>query len=290
MPLVSPESIDSSASRAVRNSTHPIRALLRGLDALALLNLCERATVAEVAANLRLPRTTTYRILETLRGAGYVRRDPDDERYRATPLARLLVARDDERHALIQCAKPEVHRLCRELGWPVAIATPGGSAMEVREAATSTEGDVAERYSPAFRVPLFASACGRAWLAHCAEDERRTLLTILARSPRTEDGAARDPLAAQRLLADVRDRGYATVERPQSISDEISLAVPVAWRDGAAGALTLRISSSRVPFHEAVARFVPPLRQTARQIASAMPAASAGRPAGGTLRAGAHDA
>ena len=41
-------------------STCPIRALARGLDALTVLNLRDGATVSEVAQKVRLPRTTVY--------------------------------------------------------------------------------------------------------------------------------------------------------------------------------------------------------------------------------------
>ena len=61
-------------------STRPIRALMRGLDALTILNLRDGATVSEVAQEIHLPRTTVYRILETLCNAGFVFRDAADER------------------------------------------------------------------------------------------------------------------------------------------------------------------------------------------------------------------
>ena len=67
------------------DSTRPIRALTRGLDALTVLNLRDGATVSEVAQEIRLPRTTVYRILETLCGAGFVYRDAKDERYPPEP-------------------------------------------------------------------------------------------------------------------------------------------------------------------------------------------------------------
>jgi IclR family transcriptional regulator, mhp operon transcriptional activator len=56
-------------------STRPIRSLMRGLDALTVLNLRDGATVSEVVQEVRLPRTTVYRILETLCDAGFVFRD-----------------------------------------------------------------------------------------------------------------------------------------------------------------------------------------------------------------------
>jgi hypothetical protein len=57
-----------------RDSTGPIRALNRGLDLLTQLNRLERAAINTLANAVELPRTTTYRILETLRLAGYVER------------------------------------------------------------------------------------------------------------------------------------------------------------------------------------------------------------------------
>src|SRR5580693_2465025 len=75
---------------AARESTRPIRALNRGLDVLTQLNRVERAAINTLAGAVRLPRTTTYRILETLRLAGYVERDPHDECYRPTVMVRTL--------------------------------------------------------------------------------------------------------------------------------------------------------------------------------------------------------
>ena len=46
------------------------------------MNVRNGATVSEVTEQIKLPRTTTYRILETLSQAGYVYRDPTDDRYR----------------------------------------------------------------------------------------------------------------------------------------------------------------------------------------------------------------
>ena len=79
------------------DSTRPIRALIRGLEALAVLNRRNGATVSEVTSEIKLPRTTTYRILETLSEAGYVFRDPADDRYRLTLMVRSLAdGFDDE--------------------------------------------------------------------------------------------------------------------------------------------------------------------------------------------------
>jgi IclR helix-turn-helix domain len=63
---------------ANQEAVRPIRALLRGLEAIAVLSASRGLTVTETARRAKLPRTTTYRILETLRSGGYVTRDEHD--------------------------------------------------------------------------------------------------------------------------------------------------------------------------------------------------------------------
>jgi IclR family mhp operon transcriptional activator len=114
-------------------STRPIRALIRGLDALTVLNLRDGATVSEVAQEIRLPRTTVYRILETLCNAGFVFRDPSDDRYRLTIMVRALSGGFDDEAWVTQIAKPLINELCREIVWPISISTLSGTTMMVRE-------------------------------------------------------------------------------------------------------------------------------------------------------------
>ena len=118
-------------------STRPIRALMRGLDALTFLNLRDGATVSEVAQEIRLPRTTVYRILETLCNAGFVFRDAADDRYRLTILVRGLSDGFDDEAWVTQIAKPFIHDLCHEVVWPVSIATLSGTTMLVGQISTS---------------------------------------------------------------------------------------------------------------------------------------------------------
>ena len=96
---------------------------MRGLDALTVLNLRDGATVSEVAQEIHLPRTTVYRILETLCNAGFVFRDAADDRYRLTILVRALSDGFDDEAWVTQIAKPFINDLCHEIVWPVSIAT-----------------------------------------------------------------------------------------------------------------------------------------------------------------------
>jgi IclR family transcriptional regulator, mhp operon transcriptional activator len=247
-------------------STRPIRALMRGLDALTVLNLRDGATVSEVAQEIHLPRTTVYRILETLCNAGFAFRDAADDRYRLTILVRALSDGFDDEAWVTQIAKPFIYELCREIVWPVSIATLSGTTMLVRESTDHSSPLAVERYSAGFRAPLLATAGGRVYLAHSPASQRETLIEILARSNKEEDKPARARAELQRGLAEIKALGFATTLRTRRLVEEVSLSVPVLLDDRLLASLTVRFAASAVPLKSGLERFLPKLRQCAAKI------------------------
>jgi IclR family mhp operon transcriptional activator len=248
------------------DSTRPIRALIRGLDALAVLNRRNGATVSEVANDIKLPRTTTYRVLETLCAAGYVFRDPADDRYRLTIMVRGLSDGFDDEAWISQVARPVLNDLGREIVWPVAISTLSGTSMMVRETTDHRSPLAVERYAAGFRVPLLTSAAGRAYLAWCPVEQREALIDILSRSAREEDKLARNQGELERVLNEASSQGYAAAIRAKRVSDEISLAVPVRIDERVLACLTVRFSANAVPMKTALERFLPRLTAAAARI------------------------
>jgi len=249
-------------------STRPIRALMRGLDALTVLNLRNGATVAEVAQEIHLPRTTVYRILETLCNAGFVFRDASDDRYRLTILVRGLSDGFDDEAWVTQIAKPFIDDLCREIVWPISVATLSGTTMLVRESTDHSSPLATERHSAGFRSPLLTTATGRVYLANSPASQRDTLIEILARSNKEEDKLARARTDLTRMLADIKAAGFATVARTRHLMEEISLSVPVQLHDRVLAALTVRFTASAVPLKSGLDRFLPKLRQCAARISA----------------------
>lgn len=247
-------------------STRPIRALLRGLEVLHVLNQHNGATVSEVATAIDLPRTTTYRILETLCNAGYAYRAVSDERYRLTILVRGLSDGFDDEAWVTQIARPYMYELCSELVWPIAIATLSGSSMLIRQTTDHRSPLAVEKRGPGFRVAILGSASGIAYLAWCSSEQRDALLELLAKSRRPEDQAAPNSKKIVELLSETRRRGHASWRRTRRVSDEISLSVPIMAGERLLASLTIRFSSSAVPESEAVQRFVPKLKATALRI------------------------
>jgi IclR family mhp operon transcriptional activator len=269
-------------------STRPIRALMRGLDALTVLNTRDGATVSEIAHDIRLPRTTVYRILETLCGGGFVFRDDTDDRYRLTVRVRGLSGGFNDEAWMTQGAGPLILELSREIIWPVSIATLSGSVMMIRESTDHHTPLAMERYSAGFRLPLLTSAIGRAYLAFCPAAQRDALLEGLSRSGGEDDKLGRTPRAdLQRTLSDIKVQGYATLARTSRLLEEISLSVPVIVGDRLPAVLAVRFASSAVPLSVALERFLPKLRRCAAKISGSFSEHQAGARAAGAPEAAA---
>jgi IclR family mhp operon transcriptional activator len=251
-----------------RESTRPIRALNRGLEVLTELNRLERAAINTLASAVGLPRTTTYRILETLRLAGYVERDTHDDCYRPTIMVRALSDGFDDEALVAHIAKPLLGALGAQLVWPVAVATPSGSTMMIRET-TDRESPLAlEHYTAGVRVPMLGSAAGRAYLAFCAPAQREALLELLSRSSSPDDRLARNRVEVERLLNETRTQGFGMAHRARRVSEETSLAIPVRGKDKVLATVTVRYAATAVPLRTAVEQFLPKMREVAQKIES----------------------
>jgi IclR family mhp operon transcriptional activator len=251
---------------AARESTRPIRALNRGLEVLTELNRLERAAINTLANAVGLPRTTTYRILETLRLAGYVERDSHDDCYRPTIMVRALSEGFDDEAMIAHIAKPHLAALCATIVWPIAIATPSGATMVIRETTDHQSPLALEQYGAGIRVPLLTSAAGRAYLAYCTAPQRDALLELLARSSLPEDRIVRSRVEVERILNETRTQGYGIAQRARRVSEETSLAIPVRAKDRIIATISVRYSATAVPLRTAVEQFLPKMREVAAKI------------------------
>jgi len=255
---IAPDAIDPN------ESTRPIRALLRGLQALQSLNEHNGATVTEVAKITRLPRTTAYRVLETLRVGGYADRDPNDDRYRPTIKVRMLAEGYEQEAWIRDIARPRIEDLSREIVWPVSISTLSGSTMLVRETTDQSSPLALQRYSAGFRVPVLVTAGGQIYISFCTEKQRETLLQILSASENPDDALAREKPIVDRIISETRSRGYAFSMRPSY--GENSLAVPILSNGTYYASLIMRYMQSVMTPEKAVEDFVDQLKSAADDI------------------------
>jgi IclR family mhp operon transcriptional activator len=243
----------------------PIRALLRGLEALHALNRRDGLTVTEVADWAKLPRTTAYRILETLRHGGFVIRDEMDDRYRPTLQVRVLSEGAESEAWIRQGAAPIVNQLGKTLLWPVGLWTMDGDVMRLRAATDKTSPLALVRKAPGESMPVLRSAAGLAVLACESAQARQSHAADLpyhqAGFPSME--------ALENRLAKVRTDGF--VFDPQVREGEIAIAVPVTNADGVTvAAATVRFIRSALSDQRATAELLPKLLDAAKDMTAAM--------------------
>lgn len=253
-------------AEGARESTRPIRALNRGLEVLTELNRLERAAINTLAKAVGLPRTTTYRILETMRLAGYVERDPHDDCYRPTIMVRALSDGFDDEAMVAYIAKPHLSALCAQIVWPAAIATPLGASMMIRETTDHQSPLALEQYGAGSRVPMLTSAAGRTYLAFCSAAQRDALLEQLTRSTLLEDRLARSRADVERILNETRAQGFGMAQRARRVSEETSLAVPIHLKDRIVATVSVRYAATAVPLRTAIEQFLPKMRDVALKI------------------------
>jgi IclR family transcriptional regulator, mhp operon transcriptional activator len=259
-----------------RQATRPIRALSRGLEVLAELNRRERAPIHTLSSAVHLPRTTTFRILETLRLAGFVERDAHDDCYRPTVHVRSLADGFDDEAMMAHIGKAYLPALAKEIVWPMDIATPAGTSMLVRE--TSRSPLALEPNGTGELLPMLTTAAGRSYLAFSRPEVREAVLDALARTAPPDDRLARDRPEIERLVQESRTQGFGLSQRARRISQEITLALPLRAGERVLGTLAVRCAASAVPLRSAIEQFLPKMREVILKIEAEFAQATSSAP------------
>jgi IclR family mhp operon transcriptional activator len=252
-----------------RDRDGQVRALRRGLAVLQAVNRGGAVTMMQISRAAGIPYPTANRIVATLIEAGMIAREPARKRYRATALTRTLASgwRDDD--DLVAAARAPIVALTRELLWPISLSTRVGSLMMVRDSTHQLTSLTLHNYAPGYTLPLGECASGKVWLAFAGPDELAMLQAGLGTEDGPAAGKARLILRNDRLLAQVREAGYATQARnayTATPGKTSSIAVPL-FRDGrVVAALSLIFFASAMPMGEAEARYVAPLKRCADEI------------------------
>lgn len=253
-----------------------IRGLERGLQVLKFLHTEPISSLQDIHMATAISKPSLLRILNTLEQAGVVARRLADGCYRLS--AFTGVPRKRDRHDRVsEAAAPVLAKLCRKVKWPSDLFVPAGNSMERRETSFAHSPFVLLGHTSRVggRVGWLMTAVGRAYLAWCPERERETTLRVLRKSSNPEDWLARDPRKLERILSEVRQRGYATRDSNyvagrygESQADDGAAAIAVALFDGrrAHGALNFRWIRAAFTVEEFAARHLADLQDAAREI------------------------
>ena len=189
-------------------STYKIQVLDRVFQIVNLLAE-ERngASLTEVAAKLKLTKSTAHRLMMVLEAERYVDRDPNSGRYGLGSRIMELGLRAAGRLDVYSAARPRLQSLMEETGETAHLAVLRDGDVVTLMAVESRQTLRAPR-APGARTPAHCTSLGKSILAHVPAEELKQYLaqcSFPTFTPKTIH-------CEERLLADlrlVRRRGYA---------------------------------------------------------------------------------
>lgn len=243
-----------------------IRAVVRALAVLRLMNTAQRWTIHELHGHTGLPKSTLFRVLATLQHEGYVQVDPARGQYTLSAKIRELAAGYSEQSMVVTAGAPITRRVTREIKWPLAIGVRDGETMVVAHSTMPYSPLAVHSTTIGQRLSLTDSAIGQAYLAHCSAAERNSLLELVELSLGERGRTNMEEIRGKLSL--VRRDGYA-VRRPVQSSDSATLAVPILHEGEAIAALGMTVFG-RLMSRRLVEQFLPVLGATAQEIGAAL--------------------
>ena len=154
---------------------HSVPVIDRMMDILTELERrVEGASITDLTATLRQPRSSVYRILNTLERHDMVRRDGSGTYVLGARLLSLAshAASGAGRIDLPEMAQPVLNRLAEVLGEGIKLTVVDAQGLLVIAAAQGRR-EYALNVRPGQRLPLHVGAAGKVLLAHLPEAERR---------------------------------------------------------------------------------------------------------------------
>jgi IclR family mhp operon transcriptional activator len=246
-----------------------VRSLERGLALLVALNRRPLASVCDLATDTGLPRPTVYRLLDTLSKAGFVSLDRATDRYRPTHGVRSLSDGFLDDGWVTEIAAPMMTNFTLNHVWPISLFTFEAGKMLVRDTTHHMSALSIDFGMVGKRMGMLRTAAGLAYLAFCPDNERKTILDLLARSDEPDDQQAQEIHMLDGLFNVIRANGYATQERVINPKAS-SISVPIIVGHKVHGCMSLIFIASAMTMSEAEKKLLPPLQAMTMKLARAL--------------------
>ena len=259
---------------------HRIPVIDRMMDVLSLLERRPAGvTIRDVVDQAGLPRTTVYRILNTLQFHDVVCRTSGGG-YRLGPRLMSLAARavsETHDYDLAAVCLPHLEKIAAETGEGCKVSIVDGEGLVVLAAADGKR-EYALTVVPGQRMTLHAGAAGKVLLAHLPKDELESRLS--AQLPRYTPRTLTDPKRLVAELGRIRRQGWAEDKGEYSPSI-LAFAAPIKDRTGRV------IAALSIPFLAGTKRpHVDRLRTMVTAVADAISSDLRSRPRGMRVASG----
>jgi DNA-binding IclR family transcriptional regulator len=231
------------------SNVYSVPAIHRALDIIEDLIKIRMITVSEVNQHFKIPKSSAYAILQTLKDRGYIHKD-ENERYSLSlklfSLGSELIAGIDLRRSTY----PLLQELAEKANITAHVAIlEGARAVYIEK--IEVMASVRLRTEVGRTLHLHSTSIGKALLAFRPEEEINRIVATLplpALTPRT----ITDPAAFKKELAKVRAQGYALANE-ENEPEIRAIGAPIFGSNGRTvaavnlGASTLQLRTKDIP-------------------------------------------
>lgn len=246
-----------------------IRAIGRGLSVLKVINRMGSANLTEISRETQIPYPTVCRIVNTLMQEEMVEREPNRKRYRPTVMVRSLAVGYQLESRLVSVARPLLETLCKDLVWPVSLATRVGSCMVLLDSTHHMTSLTLSHYYPGYTIPITECATGKAYLAHCDQTTRKEILENIETIEFSSHGHIKPARDDEEYWAGIREQGYSVQMNNAYSADPgktTSIGAPIFIGDTVASAIAVIFFKSSLKLKAAEEAFALKLVETAKEI------------------------
>lgn len=261
-PAVTP----ASEIRAFAGDPNFMASLARGLAVIRAFTQQRRhLTIAQLSQRTGIPRAAVRRCLYTLAVLGYVATE-DGRSYALRPRILALGHAYISSTPLVYAVQPLLDQITSVLHESSSMAVLEGDEILYIARSSTTTRLMSVELGIGSRLPAYCTSMGRVLLAGLSASELDAYLSRVPLVKHTNKTVS-TPDELKTALRTVRRDGYCVVDQELEIGLR-SIAVPVVDREGrSVAAINIGTQSSRVPVSEMEARFLPPLRSAAHELA-----------------------
>jgi DNA-binding IclR family transcriptional regulator len=228
---------------ALAKREYVVKSVLKALDILELLDGEPGLGVTEVAGRLEMEKSTAFRLLNSLRLRGYVRKDPENSRYsngfRLFEMGNNVV----QNMGLKEQAFPFLQELSQKTGEAVNLAIRDGKDVVYLDKIES-QATIKVDLHIGKRMPMYCTGLGKVLLAFTDPEKVKELLSAETFVPFTPN-THRDLDFLAEELGQIRKQGYAW-DKGEYVQDIVCIAAPVfGTGDNVVAALSVALPKFR---------------------------------------------
>lgn len=189
-----------------------------------ILTESENPGISEIASKLKLAKSTTHGILAALEETGWVLRDPITRKYTCGFTTRNIAETASVRIPLVEMARPYLEKLSHKLDEDVFLGMCGGSHLLILDQIESSK-ELKITARPGTRLPLFAGAAGKIFLAYHDPDDLQEILRKRS-LPQFTPYSVTDPAVYVEQLKMIREKGIAQ-DTEEYLTNVSAIAAPI---------------------------------------------------------------